>query len=80
MLENLGELFAAGAVFIIDLMPRPVYLRRGPNIIAKVRGSEYGSYCVVTAGKVLRPQAAPEIVHRKTCRLASLSPQVVNPD
>ncbi len=43
--ETLGELFAQGAVFIIDSMPLPVCRRARARRNRKVRGRDYCGYC-----------------------------------
>ncbi len=45
MLLSLGELFAGGAVYIIDSMPLPVCKRVRARRCRKVRGKAYCGYC-----------------------------------
>jgi hypothetical protein len=50
-LETLGELFASGAVFIIDSMPLPVCRRARARRNRKVRGRDYCGYCAAKKEK-----------------------------
>ena len=50
-LETLGELFAQGAVFIIDSMPLPVCRRARARRNKKVRGRDYCGYCAAKREK-----------------------------
>jgi hypothetical protein len=51
MVETLGELFAQGAVFIIDSMPLPVCRRARARRNRKVRGRAYCGYCAAKKEK-----------------------------
>jgi len=50
-LETLGELFASGAVFIVDSMPLPVCRRARARRNKKVCGRDYCGYCAAKREK-----------------------------
>ena len=51
LLDTLSELFATGAVFLLDSMPVPVCRRARARRCRTVRGSEYCGYCAAKREK-----------------------------